>query len=455
MLICVHVYKPPFRFSQTPGHKNKAGLKPASAGRGRWMPATAGSGSPVVQAVLRRGWRGCPVTMVDSEGRREQVQHWSTAATAWATSGTLGRAPPRPGDGGEGKAVSGRLCRGRGHRRRLLVADFDSDEAGSGRGRRWNGWIRSGSCGYHRRRTRASKSGCPCYFPTSRKIGDGRICGHRRLQEGCPVVDDGAMRGGCWVCFILLSKEEIVLDRCEGSVLLNDNRRKKITFLHDLESVAKLQSVGRAGLMNLAEITSSTSMPPLVCNDVSKSKSKSNGIYLAHEHGAGELGCPETSTCKEKEEFIDSLRFLVDHSKQHFNPKYRQRVCTRAFQAASSIICKHELPLKLILHFVSSLPRELSDVGGGSFSSPSRMRMLGNLVAWRSEFERWAGVLLTLKNGEKHLEPLFKYERRATPYLKPYPGEVQKFYEFMNLQQTLPYTKVALFLQKIPDACTL
>ncbi|GAB2209657.1 hypothetical protein Droror1_Dr00026878 [Drosera rotundifolia] len=228
-------------------------------------------------------------------------------------------------------------------------------------------------------------------------------------------------------------------------------RRKKVTFLRDLASVAKLQSLGRAGLMSLAEIIFSASMSPLACNDVSKSNSKSNGIYFAHEHGAGEMGCPEPSTFKEKEEFMDSLRFVVDSSKQQFNPKYRQRVCTRAFEAASSIICTHELPLEIILHFLSSLPRELSDVGGPlradvqkwllgcgkkhcrANCSEYEMKLVqnlcnfplrfcaddssvnssdfdeGDLVAWRSEFEKWARVLLILKNGGKHLEPLFKF----------------------------------------------
>ncbi|GAB2273232.1 hypothetical protein Dimus_008033 [Dionaea muscipula] len=224
-------------------------------------------------------------------------------------------------------------------------------------------------------------------------------------------------------------------------------RRKKVTFLRDLASISRLQSLGRAGLMSLAECISAASMSSLTYSDELNSEAR---LWTNVLSGASRMGSPETLTSNEKGEFLGSLRFLIENCKQHFNPKYRLRVCERILEAADSVICAHELPLEILLHFVSSLPHELTDVGGhlrdkvhkwllgcgkehcASNCSNSGMQLVqslcnfptrfcrddsflnslcyddGDLVAWRSESERWAKVLLLL-NNEEQLAPVFMF----------------------------------------------
>ena len=39
-------------------------------------------------------------------------------------------------------------------------------------------------------------------------------------------------------------------------------------------------------------------------------------------------------------------------------------VCKRVMDATSSVLCVEDVPLKMLLHFVSTLPREFTDFGG-------------------------------------------------------------------------------------------
>lgn len=102
--------------------------------------------------------------------------------------------------------------------------------------------------------------------------------------------------------------------------------REHILFLIKLASVARQQSLGRSGLMSLSECIFSAS--------------ESSKISAAEEHGVvtgGTQQCidglsdingtrsPRTQHCAVKADLIDSLRFIIENSKPHFNPNYRLR----------------------------------------------------------------------------------------------------------------------------------
>ncbi|XP_021841519.2 uncharacterized protein [Spinacia oleracea] len=227
--------------------------------------------------------------------------------------------------------------------------------------------------------------------------------------------------------------------------------RERIIFLRKLASVARHQSLGRAGLMSLSECIFSAS--------------KSSKCFPAQGHGEGTggqcinalpdmigMGSSRTQHFADKAELIDSLRFLVENSKQHFNPNYRLRVCEKVLEAAVSVVSPDELSLETILHFIAALPREFTDSGGSlriklqkwftgnhkqsyaaNFSS-NKMQIVRSLfdfprrftfhqkisdagfhyddeelVAWCTEAERWARVLFLHVEDEHQLEPLFRF----------------------------------------------
>ncbi len=39
-------------------------------------------------------------------------------------------------------------------------------------------------------------------------------------------------------------------------------------------------------------------------------------------------------------------------------------VCEKVIEAAASVVCTFEVPLQILLHFISTLPREFTDYGG-------------------------------------------------------------------------------------------
>lgn len=39
-------------------------------------------------------------------------------------------------------------------------------------------------------------------------------------------------------------------------------------------------------------------------------------------------------------------------------------VCEKVLEAAASVVCTFEVPLQILLHFISTLPREFTDYGG-------------------------------------------------------------------------------------------
>ncbi|PNY04748.1 tRNA/rRNA methyltransferase SpoU family protein [Trifolium pratense] len=216
--------------------------------------------------------------------------------------------------------------------------------------------------------------------------------------------------------------------------------RKHFAFLCNLASTAKHQSFGRAGLMGLAECISSAST--------------GIGILI---HARTESSFPvelvngmENQT--DKKELLDIFRYVVESSKQHFNPSYRLQVCGRILEAAASVVCAFDIPLETLLLFISALPREFTDCGGQLRLTVQRwlsgcgykdccasccineMKLCKNLYdfpqsfisnhlsidislnfddgdfsAWEFEANRWARVLFLAITEERPLEPILMF----------------------------------------------
>ncbi|KAM7494028.1 hypothetical protein LguiB_028637 [Lonicera macranthoides] len=127
--------------------------------------------------------------------------------------------------------------------------------------------------------------------------------------------------------------------------------REKITFLINLASVAKKYSFGRAGLMSFAECIASAAV----------------GVHARNcevEQCKDMLSATEVSLHNDKVELLDVLRFIMESSKQHFNHNYRLKVCEKILDAAASVMHVIDVPLELLLQFVSTLPQESTNYGG-------------------------------------------------------------------------------------------
>ncbi|KAL9246886.1 hypothetical protein vseg_020367 [Gypsophila vaccaria] len=223
-------------------------------------------------------------------------------------------------------------------------------------------------------------------------------------------------------------------------------RRERISFLNELASVAREQSLSRAGLMSLSRCIISASNS----SSISAADTHTKDIFEAKEHtyvSADVNGLPPTDDL----DLIDSLRFLIENSKQHFNRNFRFRVCEDVVEAAISVVFAHELTLESLLHFLGAVPREFINKSGSlriklqnwlagknkldcAANSSSGMRILDSLcdfprrftlchsfssdelffddddlVAWFAEAERWTRVLFLLVEEEPQLESLLKF----------------------------------------------
>jgi len=96
--------------------------------------------------------------------------------------------------------------------------------------------------------------------------------------------------------------------------------RKGIAFLSNLASFAKQQSFGRVGLMALAECIASAA-----CGVGEHIANKAEWSGDAFPEKVQEESCPENFPCNDKSDLLDVLRFVIESSKQHFNPNYRLR----------------------------------------------------------------------------------------------------------------------------------
>ncbi|KAL6648997.1 hypothetical protein ACP70R_013221 [Stipagrostis hirtigluma subsp. patula] len=209
----------------------------------------------------------------------------------------------------------------------------------------------------------------------------------------------------------------------------NLTRRDRIHLVWSLASAAKQDSFGRAGLMTLAFCVASCACQPDI-NDVQCATS-GNEVAKCNGDAPGEVRTAD---------LLDALWILSERSKQHFNPKYRLKVV----KVATSLISATEIPLNHLLHFISTIPRELTDYFG-----PLRVivqkwlvqkkecstgnTLLNRLIdfpttfvkhkqdegsnlfddedvgAWESEARRWARTLLLVTSEEQYLKPIFLF----------------------------------------------
>ncbi|RVW50733.1 putative ribonuclease H protein [Vitis vinifera] len=146
----------------------------------------------------------------------------------------------------------------------------------------------------------------------------------------------------------------------------------QIAFLSNLASIAKQQSFGRAGLMSLAECIASAA------NDCQTEWCEDAGPNIVQEESAS-----ESVSHNDKTVLLDALRFVVECSKQHFNPNYRLRVCERVLEAAASMVCTFNVPLEVLLHFISALPREFTDCGGAEEENQSNS-FADKILSWNT-----------------------------------------------------------------------
>ncbi|XP_044477036.1 uncharacterized protein LOC123204445 isoform X2 [Mangifera indica] len=223
------------------------------------------------------------------------------------------------------------------------------------------------------------------------------------------------------------------------------NVRKRIAFLRKLASTSKQQSFGRVGMMTLARCIASAA-----CGDGTH-YIKSECCPDAFTENAQLKSSQDGSSCNDKSDLLDVLRFIIESSKQHFNPTYRLRVCEKVLEAATCLICTFDVPLEILLHFISALPREFTDYGGSLRSQVQEwvsgcggqhsadcckphmllLRSLHDfpkifsghpnlddafvpyddedLVSWESQAKRWARVLFLVIKEEHHLTPILKF----------------------------------------------
>ncbi|KAK6146394.1 hypothetical protein DH2020_020263 [Rehmannia glutinosa] len=203
-----------------------------------------------------------------------------------------------------------------------------------------------------------------------------------------------------------------------------------ISFLIDLSSIPKTHSFGRAGLMCLVECIASAA-----CGVIKRNNHEIKQLFDATTDEIVDEFAPNI-----RADLLEVLRFVLECSKQHFNPKYRNQVCAKTLAAAASVMTGTDIPLKILLHFIASLPREHTDYGGSlryvvqkwlrgpnlkllkaidgfpwnfiSYQHPLDSLFTYDdeeLEAWGSEARRWARVLFLVVEGREHFSPILKF----------------------------------------------
>ncbi|PIN08693.1 hypothetical protein CDL12_18734 [Handroanthus impetiginosus] len=211
-------------------------------------------------------------------------------------------------------------------------------------------------------------------------------------------------------------------------------QRQHISFLVDLSSISKVHSFGRPGLMCLVECIASAA-----CGIRKHNNHEIEQLIDATSDEVIAESAP-TSCQNDRVNLLDVLRFVLECSKQHFNPKYRHQVYEKILAAASSVTVASDIPLEILLHFISSLPREYTDYGGSlrdvvqkwlrganrlllkaidgfprnfiSYQHPLDSLFTYDdeeLESWGSEAKRWARVLFLVVEGGEHIAPILKF----------------------------------------------
>lgn len=91
--------------------------------------------------------------------------------------------------------------------------------------------------------------------------------------------------------------------------------RTRVVFLQQLTSLARKKSFGRVGLISLSECIASAALIVGFNNDSEGECFDGSSLSAQRDLITNSLG----STM----ELLDDLRFVVESSKQHFNPSYR------------------------------------------------------------------------------------------------------------------------------------
>ncbi|XP_022735879.1 uncharacterized protein LOC111289259 isoform X3 [Durio zibethinus] len=217
--------------------------------------------------------------------------------------------------------------------------------------------------------------------------------------------------------------------------------RERIIFVNSLASLAKRKSFSRAGLMGLAECIAASAFGVCKYNN-NNSKSCEDGLVdkVQQEYSL------ESFLHDDGTELLNVLRYVLESSKQHFNPNYRFRVCEKVLEAASSLVPASDVPLDILLHFISTMPQEVTDYGGSlrvrvqdwllqnhhtAHCGGIQMKLLESLNdfperfiihhylvqnfddedldAWELEVRRWARVLFLVIKEEHQLVPLVMF----------------------------------------------
>ncbi|KAL7150015.1 hypothetical protein ABFS83_05G079800 [Erythranthe nasuta] len=210
--------------------------------------------------------------------------------------------------------------------------------------------------------------------------------------------------------------------------------RQHVSFLIDLSSVPKSHSFGRAGLICLVECIASAACGNSRHNyhDINEFIHATDGILVESAPNSCQI---------DRADLLDVLRFVLECGKQHFNPKYRLRVCEKILAAAASMMTGSDVPLEILFHFISGVPREYTDHGGSlryavqKWLRGPNMQLLKaidgfpsnfisnqhpldsslftyddeELEAWGSEAKRWARVLFLVAEGREHFDPVLKF----------------------------------------------
>ncbi|XP_029120003.1 uncharacterized protein [Elaeis guineensis] len=217
----------------------------------------------------------------------------------------------------------------------------------------------------------------------------------------------------------------------------------RATLVWSLASVAKQESFGRAGLMALVSCIASAACYSYTDNENGVRHSVDGSLEVDQIESAQGNVLPCSPA-----DILDVLGIIIERSKQHFNPNYRLKVCEQVLKASLSLISITEIPLDLLLHFLSTVPREFTDHSGplrgmvqqwltqtdDKHSVDSGIHVLKNLIsfptsfikhkqppgtlvsfddedvnAWGDEARRWARVLLLVVTKEQQLEPVLTF----------------------------------------------
>ncbi|XP_010274499.1 PREDICTED: uncharacterized protein LOC104609816 isoform X2 [Nelumbo nucifera] len=234
--------------------------------------------------------------------------------------------------------------------------------------------------------------------------------------------------------------------------------RELVAFLFNLASVAKVESFGRAGLMALSVCIASAACGAEAPCEREAQLCENDSFNTVQVDSDSSEECV-LSNCKA--DLLDALRLIIEGGKQHFNPNYRLRVCEKVLEVACSMMCPSDVPLEILMHFLSSLPREFTDFGGvlifllifwspgsfrgkvqkwfsgcnkkdnGSSTFSAKMQVLKSLhdfpkrfinhhyshdtyddedlKAWALEAQRWTRLLFLVFTEEQHFEPIFMF----------------------------------------------